>query len=87
MTDDSGLVFGIGLSRTGTSSLSAALRSLGYEVVHHPRVLSQFLSGDYLVPSYVPGTGFTDAPIAFAFPHLLRAYPQARFVYTYRDVE
>ena len=40
----SGPVFGIGLSRTGTKSLTVALNRLGYHVVHQPQALLHLLS-------------------------------------------
>jgi len=68
-------VFGIGLSRTGTSSLNEALRLLGLECEHYFFDLDRLTSLD----------GGTDTPIARAWPALDRLYPGSRFVLTIRE--
>jgi len=71
-------VFGIGLGKTGTTSLAVALRLLGYETVDNPMGL-----GDDL--SLVDGVdAATDTPVAEVFEALDRRFPGSRFVYTVR---
>ena len=48
-------IFGIGLSKTGTSSLSEALEILGYSTVHFPRSLSEIAYYDAATDSTVAG--------------------------------
>ncbi len=110
-------VFCIGLSRTGTTSLCAALEELGYKTVH-------FSLGLFLNPQVIqPGLSFTprqklnwywkrrlnseiryqnnifpinffdkydafgDLPIPLYYKQLNELYPNAKFIYTYRDEE
>ena len=78
-----GLVFGIGLSKTATHSLSAALDSLGIRCRHYPD-LSYFVRGDFASPL----RGYDaacDTPCAAYFRELDRAYPGSRFILTVRE--
>lgn len=73
-------VFGIGLSRTGTTSLAAALEILGLKANNYPdprHVLT--LSEQY--------DAMTDTPVIPYYKILDLKYPDARFVLTLRDVE
>ncbi|MBS4067192.1 MAG: hypothetical protein KGZ62_01160 [Sulfurimonas sp.] len=77
-------VFCIGLSKTGTSSLSRALEYLGYASVHwrNPitgRIINyeDFLSFD----------AFSDISISYNFEYLYYAYPKSRFIYTVRPLD
>ena len=82
-------VFGIGLSRTGTTTLNDALRILGHRAYHLPPITR-----------VEPGTGSirldwpwwmsrfdaaTDMTVAVLFRELDATFPNARFVYTRRD--
>jgi hypothetical protein len=73
----SGKIFGIGLSKTGTSSLCRALRLLGYSVVDFDVGLHNVEQVD----------AATDTPVADAFEALDRRYPGSRFIYTVRERE
>jgi hypothetical protein len=68
-------VLGIGLSRTGTTSLTRALEILGLRAVHFPRSLREVRRHD----------AATDTPVADAFERLDRLFPASRFVYTVRE--
>lgn len=68
-------VFGVGLSRTGTTSLTKALRMLGYRTVHFPTSDEQIRRHD----------AATDASVAYRFEELDRAYPGSKFILTVRD--
>lgn len=75
-------LFCIGLPRTGTSSLSMALEILGVETQHAPCELD--------VEYYDHGpAAYTDTPIWVPemFRKLALRFPQAKFIYTYRQPE
>jgi hypothetical protein len=86
-------VFGIGLSRTGTSSLAAALRALGFKSIHWPhdkitqRELTAYHSGRGAFHLTVANAfdAVTDTPAASVYRELSHVYPGARFVLTVRD--
>ena len=84
-------VFGAGLSKTGTTSLHSALLELGYNAVHHDRMLVPFLSSNrsdnYNYRRYAGLNAVTDIPTAFYYEQLLAAYPTAKFILTIRDEE
>jgi hypothetical protein len=71
-------VFGIGVSKTGTTSLTVALRVLGYEVIHYPRL-------DRLETLLSFADAATDTSIACCFRELDVRYPESRFILTVRD--
>lgn len=77
-------MFGIGLSRTGTTSLAAALHRLGYRTVHFPDP-GPLLVGDFSVFDAVDAA--TDTPVTAFFPLLDQRYPGSRFVLTVREME
>ena len=68
-------VFGIGLSRTGTTSLHTAFTMLGYKSKHYPTSLSDFDTFD----------AATDATVALRYKYLDKCY-NAKFILTVRDV-
>ncbi len=89
-------VFGIGLSRTGTMSLSDALNRMGIRSVHFPhdpatqREVREFIAGGEQVPfatilAHVDA--ITDTPATLAFKALDRAHPQSKFILTVREEE
>lgn len=70
-------IFGIGLSRTGTTSLAAALRVLGIGCVHWPlsmRLIELFPAS-------------CDLTVACRFRELAKRFPDARFIYTQRHAD
>ena len=69
-------VFGIGLSKTGTTSLNAALNLLGIPSIHLPHFLNQIKDFD----------GATDIPIAMAYQKLDQLYPGSKFILTIRHL-
>ncbi len=82
-------VFGIGISRTGTTSLSKALRRLGYDTIHAPlsiikRVDGRIVLNEEAVRRY---EALTDSTVAFMYKELDAAFPGANFILTVRDVE
>jgi hypothetical protein len=82
-------VFGIGLSRTGTTSLTEALRMLGYKAVHCPLSIVAFngkglkLSTD-IVKQF---DAFTDSPVARVYRELDQTFPGSKFVLTTRPID
>jgi Sulfotransferase domain len=87
-------IFGIGLSRTGTTSLNSALELLGLRSVHFPcdprtrREIEGYLSngGRRLRLSVLRRCdGLTDTPVCATFEGLDAAYPGSRFVLTVRS--
>jgi len=76
-------VFGIGLSKTGTSSLAAALEILGWQTAHFRNPITNGL---------IEGADFdlfdalNDGPVSAYFESLHAAYPNALFVCTTRPL-
>lgn len=74
-------VFGIGLSRTGTHSLTTALRYLGYASAHW---LDE-ATGEILGRAHVDGyDALSDTCMSFIFESLVDEFSDARFIYTTR---
>ena len=68
-------IFGIGLSRTGTTSLTEALGLLGFSAVHFPISTQEIELHD----------AAADLPIADAFERLDATFPGSKFIYTVRE--
>jgi Sulfotransferase domain len=87
-------VFGIGLSRTGTTSLTVALKGLGYRAAHFP---SDDDTRREVTAHVRAGTGpieltilkeldaLTDTPISCVYEGLDSGYPGSKFILTVRD--
>ena len=67
-------VFGIGLMRTGTTSLAEALRLLGFDAIHATCEADIHLH-----------EAATDTPVACRFRQLDGRYPDAKFILTVRE--
>ena len=84
-------IFCIGLSRTGTTSISAALTELGYSVLHYPDtedVVAKTLRGRFNWDVLDQYDAFTDAPIAAFYQELdVQVGPGSKFILTTRDIE
>jgi hypothetical protein len=83
-------VFGLGLSRTGTSSLTVALYRLGVHVKHYPtdpRTYEQLRNGDYHLDTLAWCQGLTDVPIPAYFAQFDQAWPGSKFILTLREKE
>lgn len=74
--EGSGKIFGIGLSRTGTTSLAKALAMLGYKAIH-ARVAHH-------IEEYEAST---DVPVAARYQRLDKQYPNSRFILTVREMD
>jgi sulfotransferase family protein len=81
-------VFGIGLSRTGSTSLHAASVILRLSALHYPsRPAKRWLQGDYSAETTNPFNVITDIPTGVYFEELDKTHPHARFILTIRDVD
>lgn len=80
----SGKIFGIGLSKTGTTSLNQALIEMGFKSVHYPQ-RAELFSGDFRC--FDDYDAATDIPVAPYYPQLDERYPGSKFILTVRDVE
>lgn len=69
-------IFGIGLSRTGTTSLTHALIHVGIDMIHYPSE-EQLFNPDVKAVS--------DIPVARYFKQLDVQFPNSKFIYTVRD--
>jgi hypothetical protein len=87
------LIFGIGMGKSGTRSLAAALEILGHSCVHDSARVSAEIKADQaagrpmLSRLIESNTAFCDYPIWRYFKELDRAYPGSRFILTVRDLE
>lgn len=91
-------VFCVGFQKTGTSSLGAALRILGYRVhkgfrfnipgkVQIPEPVTQQKLAEIALPVAEKYTAFEDNPWCFLFRELDAAYPGSQFILTRRAPE
>lgn len=69
-------IFGIGLSKTGTNSLTIALKKLGYDAVHARRQIHLHRH-----------EASTDIPVAARYKQLDAQYPGSKFIVTYREID
>ncbi len=83
-------IFGVGLSKTGTSSLCQALRLLGYRAVHNPtddESMLALLSGDLRCRAIEEHDAVCDIMFSRHFRELDRLFPRSLFILTERDRE
>ncbi len=87
-------VFGIGLSRTGTTSLTQALQQLGYQAIHFPHddvtraeVYRFFASPSQSLSLALlqEADALTDTPVCCLYQALDHAYPGSKFILTVRE--
>src|SRR6185503_19618665 len=85
------MIFGIGLSKTGTTSLYAALHELGYRSATYGHMaelgLSDWFRGDFTTDYLAGYDAVTDLPIGVFYAQLDMRYPGSKFILTVRDVE
>ncbi len=83
-------IFGIGLHKTATSSLHAALQILGYESAHWESgawaksVWDEVRAGG-IAPTLEKFYAASDLPISILYKELDRAYPGSKFILTIRN--
>ncbi|KAL6054246.1 Sulfotransferase family protein [Balamuthia mandrillaris] len=91
-------VFGLGCSKTGTTSLNEALLLLGIRSDHYrgDLVADLLLHNDTegpldvsvdVVHRFKDLEGVTDFPVPYFFEELLHMYPDAKFILTVRDLD
>lgn len=81
-------VFGIGLSRTGTKSLTMALNMLGINVVHYPddeTILQDLMAAKYDFSILNDYDGITDITVAPFYSQLDKLFPDSKFILTVRN--
>ena len=80
-------LFCIGLSRTGTLSLTKALTMLGVETVHYPEdpeTQEQLKKGDFNLSILETAHSLTDKPIAPNYEQHSDRFPGSKFILTTR---
>jgi tetratricopeptide (TPR) repeat protein len=77
-------IFGIGLSKTGTTSLAAALTALGFYTLDWFNPLTRKLMSDDDLHLF---EAFTDTPVCANFEKYYFMFPNSKFVYTVRPFE
>jgi len=82
-------IFGIGLQKTETTSLSSALEILGYKTIQSPRKILKY-NGNELSIDYSKMNGydaFLDIPIVYFYKELDKKFPNSKFILTTRDLD
>jgi hypothetical protein len=77
-------VFGIGLSKTGTTTLASALQSLGLTTLHWTNPVTGALISE---PDLLLFDALTDTPMCVAFEKNYYMFPASKFIYTVRPLE
>lgn len=70
-------IFGIGLPKTGQTSLAWAMQNLGYKTVQYPYRPSQIKNNDFAI----------DLPVTLKYKSLDKKYPHSKFILTTRDFD
>ena len=81
-------VFGLGLSRTGTRSLTSALQVLGFDAVHYPideDTYNELSHGQYDLTVLKNHDGLTDITVSPYYAQLDASYPGSKFILTVRS--
>jgi len=79
-----GKIFGLGLSKTGTTSLHHAFKELGFVSKHFPKVPELFTGQFRCLDKY---DAACDVSIVPYYPQLDAAYPDSKFILTVRNVD
>lgn len=91
------MYLGIGLPKTGTTSLTAAFKLLGYTAGHgvirpqsyyrgQSRDMAHFVKARFL-PAYRKYEFVCDVPASIDYPEMDKAFPGMRFIYTWRELD
>lgn len=81
-------IFGLGLSRTGTKSLTDALGILGFDILHYPNdevTLQELRSNTCNFTVLQHADGITDITVVPFYPTLDVLFPGSKFILTIRD--
>jgi Sulfotransferase domain len=90
LTNQNVKIFGIGLSRTGTVSLTNALMQLGISAKHYPndvRTQEELKRGHYSLSVLSEAQALLDIPISPYYSQFDHLYPQAKFILTTRSTD
>ena len=83
-------IFCIGLSRTGTKSLTAALYILGYNIIHYPHdeiTFNELSNGNYNFNLLDDYDGISDITISPYYTQLDKLFSNSKFILTVREKE
>ncbi len=83
-------IFGIGLSRTATRTLAAALNLLGIRTKWFPAdptTYSELISGQFSLTILRHYDALTDTPVVPYYPQFDAIYPGSKFILTVREKE
>lgn len=81
-------IFGIGLPRTGTTSLTAALKRLGIFTLHYaPWMAAGIANKIYRCETTDDFDAMTDSPFPLIYREMDLIYPRSKFILTLRDVD
>jgi Sulfotransferase domain len=86
-------IFGIGLAKTGTTSLHFALELLGFRSAHASSVLCDVINQEARDHRPMLSTlesqydAFLDWPISYFYPHLDCRFPGSKFILTLRNAK
>jgi len=69
-------IFGLGLSRTGTTTLTKVLNETGLKLIHYPSKEDLFSFNN---------DGATDIPVIPVYKQLDQSFPNSKFILTVRD--
>ncbi|MBY9005500.1 MAG: hypothetical protein KGD63_01955 [Candidatus Lokiarchaeota archaeon] len=89
-TNQNKKIFCIGLSRTGTKSLTVALYILGYNILHYPYnqdTLEALYNGTYNFNLLNDYDGISDITVSPYYAQLDKLYPNSKFILSLRDKE
>jgi hypothetical protein len=70
-------IFGIGLPKTGQTSLATAMGTLGYKTIQYPYNSSQIKNNDFAL----------DLPIVINYKKLDKKYQNSKFILTTRNLD
>lgn len=84
------LVIGIGLGKTGTTSLHAALQMLGWNSIHRTRHAKKLVAkarelGQPILGQFKGVDAFTDQPFPMLYEEIDEQYPGSKFILTVRE--
>jgi len=88
MTTGESKIFGIGLSKTGTSSLDCALSELGIPSIHFPcdrTTYKELAEGNFRLSILETYQAVTDISVSPYFAQLDSIYPGSKFILTLRE--
>lgn len=83
-------IFGIGLSRTATTSLTQALEILGYRASHwedHDLINQHLIKNQFELSLLKEYDALIDSPIPSIYQELDKTYPHSKFILTVRDFD